>query len=208
MEERWPATCTDCGASRVGLADGVACSACGSTAMTVHVRFEDSGVAVDDSRISALLDKNRPWQEKWREIEAAYSAVIGTYNGTRPGSDVKECEVIALSFFRACHELPDAINGDAHVALATQRKARRIADRRPVLRLVADVDNTRKHGGRDPDKCHAHVGEISWASDGARTMTILHECPRQLVERVDVRVTATAAVDAWRTFFALNDLVP
>jgi hypothetical protein len=209
MEQRWPVTCSDCGASRDGLADDVVCPGCGSIAKTVHVLLEDAGVAVDGSLgITALLDKQRRWQEKWREIEAAYQAVTDAYNGTRPGRDVEDWKTIALSFFRACHELPEDIDSDAHVPSATRRKARRFVDRRAVLRLVGDVDNTRKHGGRDPNKCHGRVGEISWANDAPPTMTILRECPNRPVERFDVEVSANSALDAWWSFFARNGLVP
>lgn len=116
-------------------------------------------------------------------------------------------KTIALSFFRACHELPEAIDSDSHVPSVIKRKARRRADR-GVLRLVADVDNTRKHAGRDPNKCHARVGEISWTNDAPPTMTILRECPNRPVERFGVLVSATEALDAWRSFFARNGLVP
>lgn len=91
MEERWPVTCSDCGASRDGLADDVPCPACGSTAKTVHVLLQDVGVGVDGSLgITALLGKERPWQEKWREIQAAHQAVTDVYNGTCRGRDTEE----------------------------------------------------------------------------------------------------------------------
>jgi hypothetical protein len=64
-----------------------------------------------------------------------------------------------LSLFQSCHELPEAIAADSDVPESSKRYVRRVAERN-VLRLVADVDNTRKHAGRDPGKCHARIGEI------------------------------------------------
>jgi hypothetical protein len=90
---------------------------------------------------------------KWQEVQVAYQAVNEVYIGNVTcGAD--EWKGIALSFFRLCHELPEAITSDSTVQTPTKRTIRRVAGRRNVLKLVADVDNTRKHGGRDPDKCH------------------------------------------------------
>jgi hypothetical protein len=204
----WPVTCGTCGASRDGLDDDVPRPSCGSTAKTVHVvSFDDVGVADDVLGITAIYEKQRPWQEKWQEVEAAYQAVINVYSGNAPG-DAETWNAIALSFFQACHELPDAIASDSTVPTLATRRIQRAAERRRVLRLVADVDNTRKHGGRDPDKCHAHIGEISWGGHDTPTMRIVRECPDTPVERSDVLDSATAAMDAWRAILSRHGLTP
>ncbi len=206
--DSWPVTCSTCGASRDGLDDGIPCPSCGSTAETVHASsFDEVGAAEDSLGITAVYEKQRPWQEKWQEAEAAYHALTEVYSGSVPGG-AEEWKSIALSFFRTCHELPDAIATDSTVPALATRRIQRAAERRSVLRLLADVDNTRKHGGRDPDKCHAHVGEISWGAHDTPTMTILRECPNSTVERFDVRDSATAAMDAWRAILSRHGLIP
>jgi hypothetical protein len=110
-------------------------------------------------------------------------------------------EVGRLSFFQTCHELPEAILSDSGVSAVIKGSVRRVAVRSTTLKLVADVDNTRKHGGRDPGKCHAHIGEISWGDHVTLTMTILRECPNSPVERFDVLASATAAMGRWRDIF-------
>jgi hypothetical protein len=204
--DRWPLTCSTCGGSRDGLDDDAACPSCGSTAKTVHVSFHEVVGVTESFGITALYEKQRPWQEKWQEVGVAYDALFEVYSGSVPG-DPKQWKAIALTFFRACHELPDAIASDDIPALVI-RRIRRAAQRRAVLRLVADVDNTRKHGGRDPDKCHARVGEISWGDHDTPTMAILLECPNSPLERIDVRDTATAAMDAWRAIISRHGLIP
>lgn len=206
-EDAWPVTCSDCGTSRDGLHDDAPCSSCGSTAKTVHVSFHDEATATESFGITAIYEKQRPWQEKWKEVEAAYQALSEVYSGRIPAA-AEQWKSIALSFFRGCHELPDAIDGDGNVPEPTQRRVRRATDRRDALRLVADMDNTRKHGGRDPDKCHAHVGEISWSDHDTPTMTILRECPNSRTERIDVLAAATAAMGAWRAILSRHGLVP
>jgi hypothetical protein len=205
--DRRPVTCGTCGASRDGLDDDVPCPSCGSTAKTVHVSFHDEVSVTESFGITALYEKQRPWQEKWQEVEAAYDALIEVYRGNAP-PDPEKWKGIALSFFRACHELPDAIECDSSVPTPATRRIRRTSQRRAVLKLVADVDNTRKHDGRDPDKCHAHVGDISWGNHDTPTMAILRECPNSPVERVDVHDAATAAMDAWRAILARHGLIP
>jgi hypothetical protein len=129
---------------------------------------------------------------------SGHQTVTDIYNGTRSDRDVEGWKAIALSFFRACHELAEAIDSDGSIPSVIKRNARRLAGRRAILRLVADVDNTRKHGGRDPGKCHARLGEISWAHDAPPTMTILRDCPHRSVERFDVLASATEAISEWR----------
>jgi hypothetical protein len=132
------------------------------------VSFHDrAGVADDSFGIRALYEKQRPWQETWQEVPAAYHAVTEEYSRSVSGG-ADDWKGIALSFFRLCHELPEAITGDSTVQTSTKRTIRRAAGHRNVLKLVADVDNTRKHGGRDPDKCHAHIGEGSWGATTPR----------------------------------------
>ncbi len=197
-----------CGASPDGLGESSPCPYLGSTANIVHVSSHDrAGVADESVGITALYEKQRPWQKRWQEVQAAYHAVTGVYSGNVSGG-ADEWKDIALSFFRLCHELSEAITSDSTVRTPTKRAIRTVAGRRNVLRLVADVDNTRKHGGRDPDKCHAHIGEISWGSHDTPTMTVLRECPDSGVERFDVRDSATAAMDAWRAILSLNGLTP
>jgi hypothetical protein len=206
--DRWPVTCTTCGASRNGLHDDTPCPSCGSTAKTVHVSFHDeAGVADESFGIRALIDKQRPWQEKWHEVEVAYHAVTEVYSGSASGH-AEEWKATALSFFRACHELPDAIAGDPSASSATADNIRTAARGDAALTLVADVDNTCKHGGRDPNKCHAHIGEMSWGSRETPTLTIVREYPDSPVERFDVRDAATAAVQAWRAILSRNGLAP
>jgi hypothetical protein len=176
--------------------------------MTVHVSSYDEGAAAESFGIVATYEKKRPWQEKWNEVEATYQALREVYSGRVPSGGAEEWKAIAESFFRACHELPDAIVGDSGVSATTKGNVRRAADRRAALRLVADIDNTRKHGGRNPNKCHAHVGEISWGDHVTPTMTILRECPNRPVERFDVLASATAAIDEWRHIFSRHGLVP
>lgn len=206
--DRWLVTCSTCGASRDGLDDGTLCPSCGSTAKTVHVSFhEEVAVATESFGITAVYEKHRPWQEKWHEVEAAYDALTEVYGGSVPDGPEK-WKAIALSFFRACHELSDAIAGDTSLSPATTRNVRTAAHGDDALTLIADVDNTRKHGGRDPGKCHAHVGEISWGDHGTPTMTVLRECPSSSVERVDVGDAATAAMAAWRAILSRHGLTP
>jgi hypothetical protein len=204
--DRWPVTCSTCGASRNGLDDGVPCPSCGSTAKTVHVSSHEVIGVTESFGITALYEKQRPWREKRQEVEAAHHALTEVYRGSVPGG-AEEWKGIALSFFRACHELPETIAGDSTVPTQTTPRIGRAAQRRAVLKLVADVDNTRKQGGRDPDKCHAHIGEISWGDDDTPTITILRECPDSRVERFDVRDKATAAMGAWREILSRNGLV-
>jgi hypothetical protein len=207
--DRWPVTCSTCGASRDGLDDGVPCPSCGSTATTVHVSLQgEVAVAAESLDITALFEKQRPWQEKWHEVEAAYDALTEVYGGNVPdGPDA--WRVKALSFFRACHELPEAIASDDAVPTPTTRRIGRSAQRRAVLKLIADVANTRKHGGRHPDKCHARIGEISWGDHhDTPAMTILRECPNSPVERVGVRDAAAAAMAAWRAILSRHGLTP
>lgn len=207
-DDRWPVTCTSCGASRDGLDDDAPCLSCGSTAKTVHVSFHDEGAVSDEEfGITALIEKQRPWQEKWHEVEAAYHAVTEVYSGRASGHH-EEWKATALSFFRACHELPDAIAGDRSVSSATADNIRGAVRGDAALTLVADVDNTRKHGGRDPKKCHAHIGEMSWGTRETPALTILRECPGSTVERFDVRDAAMAAMDAWRAILSRSGLAP
>jgi hypothetical protein len=176
--------------------------------MTVHVSSSDEVAAAEDAlHVTALIEKQRPWQEKWQEVEAAYDALTEVYGGNVPDGP-EAWTVRALSFFRACHELPEAIAGDSTVPTSTTRGIRKSAQGRAVLKLVADVDNTRKHGGRLPAKCHARVGEISWGDHDPTTMTILRECPDRPVERVDVRDAATTAMDAWQAILSRHGLTP
>lgn len=176
-EHDWPVSCSNYGASRDSLNEDAPCSSCGSTARTVHVSLHDEvAVATEAFRITAAYEKARPWQEKWKEVESAHQAVTEVYGGRAPGG-AEEWKSITLSFFRTCHELPEAIMADSSVPLSIRRNVRRVAERNDVLRLVADVDNTRKHGGRDPGKCHAHIGELTWGDDTNPTVTILRECP-------------------------------
>jgi hypothetical protein len=171
------------------------------------VSLHDEAAAVGSVGITALIEKERPWQEKWHEVEAVYHDLAEVYRGGA-APHPQEWRRIALSFFQACHELPEAIAGDSAVPTPTSRRIRRSAERPDVLKLVADVDNTRKHGGRDPDKCHARVGEISWGDHGTPTMRILRECPNSPVERVDVRDAATEAMDVWRAILSRHGLTP
>jgi hypothetical protein len=202
-----PVTCSTCGASRDGLDDGVPCPSCGSTAKTVHVSLHDEAAVVGSVGITALIEKERPWQEKWREVETVYHDLDEVYRGGA-APDPQGWRRIALSFFQACHELPEAIASDSAIPTPTTRKISRSAQRSAVLKLVADVDNTRKHGGRDPDKCHARVGEISWGDHDTPTMAVLRECPNRPLERVDVRDAATEAMSAWRAILSRHGLTP
>lgn len=206
-EHGWPVSCSNCGVSRDSLDDDVPCPSCGSTALTVHVSLHDEVAVTEAFRITAAYEKERPWQEKWKEAEAAYQAVTEVYGGRALGGGAEEWKSIALSFFRTCHELPEAIVTDSGVPASIKRYVRKAADRN-ALRLVADVDNTRKHVGRDPGKCHAHIGEISWGDHTTPTMTILRECPNKPVERFDVLGSATAVMDRWRDIFSRRGLVP
>jgi hypothetical protein len=166
-----------------------------------------AGVSDESFGVTAMLDKHRPWIAKWNEVEAAYLAVNEVYHGGRDGGP-EAWELVGLSFFRACHELPEAIAADPQVPDAIKPKVQRAAGRRATLRLVADVDNTRKHGGRDPDKCHARIREIAWGSDTKPTMTIVRECPNKPVERSDVLDSATKAIEEWRRIFSQHGLAP
>ena len=205
-EHGWPVTCSDCGASRDGLPDATACPSCGATSKTVHVSPHDVAAVSDELLgLTAMLDKRRPWTAKWNEVEAAYQAVNEVYHGGRDGGSA-EWELLALSFFLACHELPEAIAADPQVPDAIKHKVRRAAGGQATLKLVADVDNTRKHSGRDPDKCHAHIGEIAWGTHAFPTMTIVRECPNKPVERVDVLAAATKALEDWRRIFSQHEL--
>ena len=207
-EHDWPVSCSNCGASRNNLDDGVPCPSCGSTALTVHVSFHDEVAVTESFGITAAYGKQRPWSEKWKEVEAAYKALTEVYSGRAPrGGGAEEWRSAALSFFRTCHELPEAILSDSGVSAVIKRSVRRTADRSAALRLVADVDNTRKHGGRDPSKCYAHIGEVSWGDHATPTMTILRQCPNSPVERFDVLASATAAMDRWRGIFSRRRLV-
>lgn len=175
--------------------------------MTGHVSVEDQAAAAEAADVTAIYEKQLPWQEKWKEVEAAYHTITDVYGSRVPGG-AEEWKRIALSFFRACHELPEAIAGDSSVSATTADNVSTAATGAAALRLVADVDNTRKHGGRDPNKCHARVGEISWGDHVTPTMTILRECPNRPVERFDVLASATAAMDEWRAIFSRHGLVP
>ena len=206
-EHSWPVSCGNCGASRDNLDDYVPCPACGSNALRVHVSVRDEVSVTEAYRITAAYEKDRPWQEKWNEAEAGYQALAEVYGGRAPGSGAGEWRSLALSFFQSCHELPEAIVADSDISEPTKRYVRRIAERN-VLSLVADVDNTRKHVGRDPDKCHARIGEISWGDDTTPTMTILRQCPNQPEERLDVLASATAVMDRWRDIFSRRGLTP
>jgi hypothetical protein len=159
--------------------------------------------------VTALRGKQRPWQEKWRETEQAHKAVTDVvYSGAPSGHRIEERTTIALVFFRVCHELPEAIEGDGSVPITIKHRARRLAVRRAVLILVDDLDNTRKHGRRDPGKCHARVGEISWTNGTPPKMTILRECPNRAVQLFDLLTAATDATSAWRSFFTRNGIAP
>lgn len=207
-DDRWPVTCSTCGASRDELDDGALCPSCGSTAKTVHVPLQtDVAVATESFGITALYEKHRPWQEKWHEVETAYDSLTEVYGDTVPGGP-EAWKASALSFFRACHELPEAIAADPSVPSAISANVRAAAHGDVGLQLVADMDNTRKHGGRDPNKCHARIGEISWSDRDTPTMAILRECPNRPPERIDVRDAATAATDAWRAMLSRHGLTP
>ena len=206
-EYGWPVTCSNCGASRDGLPDATACPSCGATSKTVHVSVHDVGVSDASIGLKAMYDKHRPWAEKWNEVEAAYQTLNEVYDSGRLGGP-EEWRSLALAFFRACHEMPEAIAADPQVSDATKREIRRAAERRASLRLVADVDNTRKHGGRDPSKCYAHVSEIAWGDRTTPTMTIVRECPNRPIERVDVLASATKAMEEWRRIFSRHGLAP
>ncbi len=78
-------TCTSCAASRDGLDDDAPCPSCGSTAKTVHVSFHDEVAVSEEFGIKALIEKQRPWQEKWHEVEAADHAVTEVYSGSASG---------------------------------------------------------------------------------------------------------------------------
>jgi hypothetical protein len=144
------------------------------------VSFQEVVGVTESFAVTALYEKQRPWQEKWQEVGAAWDAVSEVYSGSVPGG-AEQWKAIALTFFRACHELPEAITSDGTVPTLVTRRIQRAAQCRAALRLVADVDNTRKHGGRDPDKCHARVGEISWGDHDTPTMAIIRECPIRTV---------------------------
>lgn len=207
-EHDWPVSCSNCGASRDNLDDGAPCPSCGSTALTVHVSSHDEVAVTESFGITAAYGKQRPWPEKWKEVETAYHALTEVYRGHAPEGGAEGWKSAALSFFRTCHELPEAILSDSGVSVVIKRSVRRAADHSAALRLVADVNNTRKHGGRDPSKCHAHIGEVSWGDHVTPTMTILRECPTNPVERFDVLASATAAMDRWRDIFSHGGLVP
>ena len=137
--DSWRVTCSTCGASRDGLDDGIPCPSCGSTAKTVHASsFDEVGAAEDSLGITAVYEKQRPWQEKWQEAEAAYHALTEVYRGSVPGG-AEEWKSIALSFFRTCHELPDAIadrqrkcrhSRPTQIQRAAERRSRPQASRR------------------------------------------------------------------------------
>jgi hypothetical protein len=105
-------TCSNCAGSRDGLHDAAPCPSCGSTAKTVQVSSFDDVVGVTESLgITALNEKQRPWQEKWQEVGAAYEALSEVHSDSAPGGS-EQWKAIALTFFRACHELRDAVASD------------------------------------------------------------------------------------------------
>jgi hypothetical protein len=109
----------------------------------VHLSVHDKVGVTESVGITAEYGKQRPWSEKWREVETAYQALTEVYDGHMRGDGPEEWKRLALSFFRSCHELPEAIQADTGVSAVIKPRVRR-ARTATLLKLVADVDNTRK----------------------------------------------------------------
>jgi hypothetical protein len=114
----------------------------------VHLSVHDNATVTDSVSVTAQYAKQRPWQEKWEEAQQQRTALFERiYAGEQPAADVSEWRSAAYAAFQACHELLDAVLADPGVARDAADHVRQGFRSDRWLKLVGDVNNTRKHGG-------------------------------------------------------------
>jgi hypothetical protein len=170
---------------------------CGSALRTIHITVHDEIRVTSSLSLSAEFSKSHPWFEKWAEVQKNYDLLDAIYSGAALRT-IDELKQVALNFFAACHELMETIAADHQLPEDERQRVGRKVRGWQALKLVADINNTRKHGGRDPNKCHAHIGAASWGSHQNPSLTVVRQCPRASEERIDALQVAKNAMDAWR----------
>jgi hypothetical protein len=157
--------------------------------------------------MTARYAPDRPWAEKWHETEAAYQVIVDMYARELPVEDNREWRDLARDFFRSCHEMVDALGADGNLPTAIRNAVTNAARDDVVLTLVADVDNTLKHSGRDPGKTRATMEEMHWPTEtGGVAITIIRTAKDGRITRHDALQAATDAMDAWKKIIQDNQL--
>ena len=174
------------------------CAACGVTAKTLHVTANDSAVITESVSLGLELARDRSWCERWTSLLENREYLAAIYAVTAPG-DVADWVAVANACAQDAHELRDAIRGDNAVPAATKSGIEKdVPKSTRAINMLADVNNTRKHGGRRPDLCHARVAGVTWGDGEGPRLSLERQCPGGSAGRRDALEVVDEAVQEWR----------
>jgi hypothetical protein len=141
----------------------------------------------------------------WAEVRESLCTVRGWYAGGQ-GMNVTELRAASVAFFVSCFHLRDHIEEDPAVPQPTRAQVRDYIKNNPSLQLAADIANTYKHSKRSGGQRACRITEVSIRPAGS-TLTFAWTDTHGRSCRADCLDLAEQAVDAWRTFLQIHDLL-
>ena len=162
-----------------------------------------AAVTAFDASVSVGYNPDRPWQQKWRDVQNGLSGIEQVYAAADINDEVIRRQV--EDFFKGCREMADWVKEQAG-----KPEAMAYVNSDPDLVICDGMAQTVKHHTRrpqrDPDPLTARVARVH--GGGGVRVEIDWSRPSGASGTEDALDLARRCVAAWESFFQQNNLDP